>query len=46
MLVRSGIRLYKYWFSVTQEEQRKRFLARETDPLEDVETVAHRQGQP
>ena len=33
MLVRSGIRLYKYWFSVTREEQRTRFLARETDPL-------------
>ena len=33
MLVRSGIRLFKYWFSVTREEQRKRFLARETDPL-------------
>ncbi|MGA0540144.1 polyphosphate kinase 2 [Neotabrizicola sp. VNH66] len=33
MFVRSGIRLYKYWFSVTQEEQRKRFIARETDPL-------------
>jgi polyphosphate kinase 2 len=33
MLVRSGIRLYKYWFSVTQEEQRARFKARETDPL-------------
>ncbi|MBL8563172.1 MAG: polyphosphate kinase 2 [Gemmobacter sp.] len=33
MLVRSGIRLYKYWFSVTQEEQRNRFIARETDPL-------------
>ncbi|MDO5706450.1 MAG: polyphosphate kinase 2, partial [Paracoccus sp. (in: a-proteobacteria)] len=33
MLVRSGIRLYKYWFSVTQEEQRRRFIARETDPL-------------
>ncbi|MCS6621566.1 polyphosphate kinase 2 [Roseibacterium beibuensis] len=33
MLVRSGIRLYKYWFSVTQEEQRRRFAARETDPL-------------
>ncbi|NJM83495.1 MAG: polyphosphate kinase 2 [Tabrizicola sp.] len=33
MLVRSGIRLHKYWFSVTREEQRKRFLARETDPL-------------
>ena len=33
MLVRSGIRLYKYWFSVTQDEQRRRFAARETDPL-------------
>ncbi|KAJ56522.1 polyphosphate kinase [Actibacterium mucosum KCTC 23349] len=33
MLVRSGIRLYKYWFSVTQEEQRLRFKSRETDPL-------------
>lgn len=33
MFVRSGIRLYKYWFSVTQEEQRKRFAARQTDPL-------------
>ena len=33
MLVRSGIRLYKYWFSVTREEQQARFLARETDPL-------------
>jgi len=33
MLTRSGIRLYKYWFSVTQEEQRRRFLSRETDPL-------------
>nr|WP_304617630.1 polyphosphate kinase 2 [Paracoccus sp. (in: a-proteobacteria)] len=33
MLVRSGIRLYKYWFSVTQDEQRRRFVARETDPL-------------
>ncbi|MGP1359089.1 polyphosphate kinase 2 [Roseicyclus sp.] len=33
MLVRSGIRLYKYWFSVTLEEQRRRFASRETDPL-------------
>jgi polyphosphate kinase len=33
MLVRSGIRLYKYWFSVTQDEQRKRFASRENDPL-------------
>ena len=33
MLVRSGIRLYKYWFAVSQDEQRARFKARETDPL-------------
>jgi polyphosphate kinase len=33
MLVRSGIRLYKFWFSVTRDEQRARFVARETDPL-------------
>ena len=33
MLVRSGVRLFKYWFSVTREEQRRRFEARETDPL-------------
>ncbi|TVS00529.1 MAG: polyphosphate kinase 2 [Rhodobacteraceae bacterium] len=33
MLVRSGIRLYKFWFSVTPEEQRRRFASRETDPL-------------
>ncbi len=33
MLTRSGIRLFKYWFSVTREEQKRRFLARETDPL-------------
>jgi polyphosphate kinase len=33
MFVRSGIRLFKYWFSVTQAEQRRRFTARGTDPL-------------
>lgn len=33
MFTRSGIRLYKYWFSVTQEEQKARFESRETDPL-------------
>jgi len=33
MLVRSGIRLYKYWFSVTQDEQRRRFASRESEPL-------------
>jgi polyphosphate kinase 2 (PPK2 family) len=33
MLTRSGIKLYKYWFSVTQSEQAARFKSRETDPL-------------
>ena len=33
MLTRSGIKLFKYWFSVTQEEQARRFTAREKDPL-------------
>ncbi|NNC38005.1 MAG: polyphosphate kinase 2 [Desulfobacterales bacterium] len=33
MLTRSGIYLYKYWFSVTQEEQDRRFDARNEDPL-------------
>ncbi|MEL7124617.1 MAG: polyphosphate kinase 2 [Pseudomonadota bacterium] len=33
MLARSGIKLFKYWFSVTQGEQRRRFDARKTDPL-------------
>ena len=33
MLTRSGIRLFKYWFSVTQEEQARRFKSREHEPL-------------
>ncbi len=33
MLVRSGVKLFKYWFSVSREEQRRRFAERETDPL-------------
>jgi polyphosphate kinase 2 len=33
MLVRSGIRLLKYWFSITDEQQHMRFLARIHDPL-------------
>ena len=33
MLTRSGIRLFKFWFSVSQEEQTRRFKKRETDPL-------------
>jgi polyphosphate kinase 2 len=33
MLVRSGIHLLKYWFSITDEEQYLRFLGRIHDPL-------------
>jgi len=32
MLIRSGITLIKYWFSVSEEEQEKRFLSRIEDP--------------
>jgi polyphosphate kinase len=33
MLVRSGIVLLKYWFSITDEEQQLRFLMRIRDPM-------------
>ena len=33
MLVRSGIILLKYWFSITDQEQNMRFLMRIHDPL-------------
>ncbi|MDP3250278.1 MAG: polyphosphate kinase 2 [Hydrogenophaga sp.] len=33
MLVRSGIQLVKYWFSISDEEQHLRFLGRIHDPL-------------
>src|ERR671918_271511 len=33
MLIREGIILIKYWFSVSEEEQEKRFQARMNDPL-------------
>ena len=33
MLVRSGIQLVKYWFSITDQEQHLRFLGRIHDPL-------------
>ena len=32
MLIRSGIILIKYWFSVSAEEQERRFRVRNTDP--------------
>jgi len=33
MLVRSGINLIKFWFSVSQGEQRTRFAIRQVDPV-------------
>lgn len=33
MIVRSGTRLSKYWFSVTREEQKRRFKSRSREPL-------------
>ena len=33
IMVRNGIILFKYWFSVTQDEQLRRFKAREGEPL-------------
>ncbi len=33
MLVRSGIRLVKFWFSVSKAEQRTRFAVRQIDPV-------------
>ncbi len=33
MLVRSGIKLIKYWFSVSDEEQERRFKQRINDPI-------------
>ncbi len=33
MLVKDGIKLFKFYFSVSKNEQAKRFAARKTDPL-------------
>lgn len=33
MIVESGTKLFKFYFSVSKEEQARRFKARETDPL-------------
>ncbi len=47
MLVEDGIRLHKYWFSVSDTEQQRRFESRLTDPMRrwklsptDVESIA------
>ena len=33
MLVRSGLHLTKFWFSVTRSEQRTRFIIRRVNPV-------------
>src|SRR5689334_1335306 len=33
MLVRSGVRLVKFWFSVSRREQQTRFVIRQVDPV-------------
>ncbi|MFO1352971.1 MAG: polyphosphate kinase 2 [Gammaproteobacteria bacterium] len=33
MLVNSGVLLFKYWFSVSRDEQLRRFISRRDDPL-------------
>ena len=33
MIINSGVHLFKFWFSVSREEQIRRFIARSTDPL-------------
>jgi polyphosphate kinase 2 len=47
MLVRSGIKLLKYWFSVSWDEQRRRFESRNDEPLKrwklsDMDLEEHR----
>jgi len=48
MLVRSGIRLFKYYLDITEREQKKRLADRRTDPLKqwkispvDAEALSH-----
>ncbi len=47
MLVRSGMKLLKYWFSVSWQEQRRRFESRNKEPLKrwklsDMDLEEHR----
>ena len=45
-LVRSGVHLFKFWFSVSRDEQRRRFKERKLHPPQAVEAEPHRPGQP
>jgi polyphosphate kinase 2 len=46
MLVRSGILLIKYWFSVSDEDQERRFQDRMVDPTQALETQPYGSGVP
>ena len=41
MMVRSGILLFKYWFSVTREEQKQRFEVARNRAPQALETLTH-----
>ena len=41
MLVRSGIIVLKYWFSISDEETLLRFMMRIHDPMRQQETFTH-----
>ena len=43
-LVRSGIHLNKFWFSVSRDEQRRRFKERQKSSVEAMEALANRYG--
>jgi polyphosphate kinase 2 (PPK2 family) len=42
--VRSGVHLIKFWFSVSREEQRRRFKEREAHPLKQWKLSPDRPG--
>ena len=46
MLVEDGFLLRKYWFSVSDEEQERRFQSRVTRPAATVEVLAERPAHP
>jgi len=48
MLIEDGVKLFKFWFSVSREEQLRRFVSRESDTLKqwklspvDMQSLAH-----
>ena len=46
MLVEDGVILRKYWFSVSDDEQERRFVRRVSDPLDRLEVLGERPRHP